>query len=83
MTDSIIAGVGWIAAAIALGLIGFYLLRRFRDGDADGQQSTSDLISNFRELHLQGELNDEEYRTIKTRLSERLQQELKDAGKDV
>jgi hypothetical protein len=33
-------------------------------------------MTNFRELHAQGELSDEEYRTIKAVLAERFEQEL-------
>ena len=37
---------------------------------------TSEWMTKFEELHGQGELTDEEYRTIKAMLAERLQQEL-------
>ncbi|HVU86888.1 MAG TPA: hypothetical protein VHD36_06180 [Pirellulales bacterium] len=44
--------------------------------------TTNEMLTNFRELHSQGELTDVEYRTIKATLSARLQDELKDSGKE-
>lgn len=48
------------------------LRRGFRDRGADA----SDLMTNFRELHNRGELSDEEYRTIKASLAERMRRQL-------
>jgi metal-dependent amidase/aminoacylase/carboxypeptidase family protein len=47
---------------------------------SESEAKAHDLFSNFRELHSQGELSDEEYRTIKATLAARLQREIK--GKD-
>jgi uncharacterized membrane protein len=70
----------WCAVLALLTASAIYLLGRFR-GNADEEQPTaSGLLTNFRELHERGGLSDEEYRTIKTLLSERLQEELKDTS---
>ena len=73
----IVIGLAVIFALIAVGV---YVVLRFRDR-ADGEESlTADVIENFREMHGQGDLSDDEYRTIKTVLAMTLQEELKDNG---
>ncbi len=70
------------AATCGVLAIGYYLIQRFRPTAKDDLPSVSDHISHFRELQSQGKLTDEEYRTIKTKLAKKLQDELKDAGKE-
>jgi uncharacterized membrane protein len=67
-----------ILLAITASLIagGVYVISRVRAGMNDKAAPTSEWLTNFKELHSQGELSDEEYRTIKAMLAERLQQEL-------
>ena len=57
-----------------------YVLGRFRDRDEQDQQTTHDALTNFRELHSRGDLSDAEFRTIKTVLAAKLQDEIKDNG---
>jgi hypothetical protein len=57
-------------------LIGFYLVRRFRDS-IEETETSSELLTKFEESRHRGELNEAEFRTIKTILAERLQAELK------
>ena len=54
------------------------LVGKLRDGAEDDKLSVSDQITKFRDLHQQGVLSDEEFRTIKAKLSAQLQSELKD-----
>ena len=69
---------GLLFAAIAvLTALGAFVVARFRGGKGDDQPSTSELLSKFRELHDQGELSDEEFRSIKANLAQRLEAELK------
>lgn len=49
-----------------------WLVKRWRDVRAEDTPAASDLLTNFRELHSQGGLSDEEYRTIKTTLAGQL-----------
>ena len=70
----------WSTAGLWLLIIGIYLVRRFRGRTDNAHPSTHDLLTNFRELHDVGELDDEEFRCIKTRLGSKLQDELKDTG---
>lgn len=71
-----------VAVLVILLLVAYYLVRKYRDHISQDDFSTSDLLTNFQEIHHRGTLSDEEYRTIKTALSDKLQQELKDNGSD-
>lgn len=62
-----------IAAAV-------YVLGRYRDRAGEDQLSAHDALTNFRELHSQGDLSEAEFRTIRTVLAAKLQDEIKDTG---
>lgn len=64
--------------AAGLGLVAYFLVRKLRGSEEEDQVNTSDMLTKFREMHAEGVLSDEEYRTIKTNLSAQLQNELKD-----
>lgn len=66
------------AAMFVLTAIGITLVRRYRDREGDDMSETSDTLSKFRELHAEGGLSDEEFRTIKTKLANELKAELSD-----
>ncbi len=69
-----------IFVAIAVGLA---VVRSYRGGRAEDRLGSSDLMTKFRDLHEQGGLSDEEFRTIKTQLARELKTELnsnKDSG---
>jgi hypothetical protein len=69
------------AAAVAiLVTIGIYVAGKIRTKPVQQEPTASDLLTKFREMHSRGVLSDEEFRTIRTTLTERLQSELK--GKD-
>ena len=68
-----------IAAILALAAAGIYFMRRFRGGADDDGPKASQLLTKFRDLHAKGDLSDEEFRTIKTRLTGQLQEELNDS----
>ena len=67
-----------LALALVVIAIAVYAAGRLRDRVKKDGNSASDLITNFREMHVQGVLSETEYRTIKTMLEERLQDELRD-----
>jgi uncharacterized membrane protein len=68
----------WIAALSILIAVGGYIMGSFRGRDDEDRQSANRLLTNFRESHHQGDINDSEFRTIKTVLGAELQQELSD-----
>ena len=63
-----------VSAALVAG--GIYVIGRVRAGINRKAPPTSEWWTKFEELHAQGELSDEEYRTIKAVLAARLQREL-------
>ena len=68
--------VVWTAVLAILCAIGFYIVRRFRDG-AEDTETTSTLLTKFQESQRRGELNEVEFRTIKTIVAARMQAEIK------
>ncbi len=65
-------------AAVALYLVG--KLRGEALQDEQQERPANELLAKFRELHGRGGLSDAEFRTIKTKLAGRVQEELKDNG---
>ena len=62
-------------------VVAVYAVGKFRGGAEEERLGASELLSNFRELHSEGDLSDEEFRTIKTLLSGKLQRErLRNSG---
>jgi uncharacterized membrane protein len=68
----------WVAVLLIIMAVGYYVARRFRDLTDDDRQTASELLTNFREMHHEGDISETEFRTIKTVLGQRLQQELAD-----
>jgi len=66
------------AAIAALAGLGALVVSKFRGSTKDEERPASQMLSNFRNLHEQGELSETEFRNIKTLLSDQIQQELKD-----
>lgn len=67
-----------VAMLAVLSMVGYYIVLRFRGHSGEDRQSASEWLTNYRELHRQGDISDAEYRTIKTVLGDQLQKELKD-----
>jgi uncharacterized membrane protein len=72
----------WVSVLLVMLAVGYYLVRRFRDRSDDDRQTASDLLTNFREMHHEGDISETEFRTIKTVLGQQLQEELKDTESD-
>ncbi len=70
-----------LAVLSVLVVVGVYVIGKVREDLTGGTPGASELMSKFRELHSQGGLSDEEYRTIKAMLAERLENELKISNK--
>ena len=65
--------------AILLGLVvvGVVVVQRFRGRSAGGGPATSELLTKFQEMHRAGEIDEKEYRTIKSVLGSELQRDVK------
>lgn len=72
----------WAAILAILVAIAWYVIDKIRPKPVQKEPEASQLLSKFRDLHTQGELSDEEFRTIKTTLAAQLQDELKGNGEE-
>ena len=70
--------VAWLALLAILIAIGYYVIGKIRAESVQQEPGASELLSKFRDLHSQGDLSETEFRTIKSTLAARLQNELKD-----
>lgn len=71
-----IASLAFWTAVLVLGVVGgAYLVGKVRRSRDNPSGSASELISDFREIHAQGGLSDEEFRTIKAMLAEQLHEQ--------
>jgi uncharacterized membrane protein len=68
----------WFAVVFVLLAIGYYVVTKIRPEPEKKEPQASQWLSKYREMHSQGELSDEEFREIKTKLAEQLQDELND-----
>ncbi len=71
----------WFAILAVMIAVAFYFIRKIRPKTVQNEPGASEMLSKFRDLHSEGELSDEEFRTIKTTLAVQLQKELNDGGK--
>jgi len=67
-----------MAAIFLVTALGLAVVRKLRGHAEHDQHQNSELMTKFRDLHAQGGLSDEEYRTIKTKLAAQLRVELSD-----
>ena len=66
------------AAMFLLVAIALAVARKFRGSNAKDMHDRHEMMSKFRDLHEQGGLSDEEFRTIKAKLASELKAELSD-----
>jgi len=83
LTDSWAQIVMLFAAIAILIMTGAYFASKWRGTNEDDRMSTSELLTNFREMHSKSVLSDEEFRTIKSKLAGGIQKELRDTDKPV
>ena len=69
-----------LTALAILTVIGAFVVKKFRDRNDDDRPTANDLLTNFRDLHDEGDISEKEYRNIKTVLGDKLHQELSDNG---
>ena len=66
----------WVTVFLIISVIGWFVVLRFRDISGDDNPTASELLTNFRELHQEGDISEQEYRTIKTALRPDIEREL-------
>ncbi len=69
----------WLAVLAAMVAVAWYIVSKIRPGSEKKEPTASQWLSKYRDLHSQGGLSDEEFRTIKTTLATQLQEELRDS----
>ncbi|MFH1268694.1 MAG: hypothetical protein ABIK89_23465 [Planctomycetota bacterium] len=78
--DPVAELVLWATIGAILIAVLAYIIGKIRAESTQQEPGASELMSKFRDLHSKGELSDAEFRTIKTALAARMQEELKDNG---
>jgi uncharacterized membrane protein len=68
----------WIASILVLFALAILFLRKWRGSSAEDQHDPTELLTKFREIHVQGGLSEDEYRTIKTKLATKIDTKLND-----
>ncbi len=63
---------------VLLTIVAVFVIVRVRRSAKEEDRSEIELLSKFRDVHAQGGLSDAEFRTIKTRLADRVVEDLKD-----
>lgn len=66
------AGLGLLILAILV-TAATYVLASYRDYTAEDQFEPADVLANLEEMHLKGDISDEEFRTIKARTHQHLE----------
>jgi hypothetical protein len=69
-----------VAGCAVLVAVGTYLIRHCKQMVDEHSTNSNQMMSTFSELHEQGELSDEEYKNIKTRLAAKMQLEARSIG---
>ena len=64
-------GLGFLAIGVVTA-IGFYLVRKLRDRVLKEEPLSTADLKDFEEIHSQGDISPEEFRTIKTALAARM-----------
>lgn len=72
--QSMWAGVGLVVALVVLAWLVFRL-RAWYGEDSDRTGGDHELLTHLRELHREGDVSEEEFRSIKGRLTERMESE--------
>lgn len=72
-TDPAVPAALGVVVLCVLIAAAFYLLASFRDYAAEDREETPDVLANFREMHLKGDISDEEFRTIQSTTHPKLQ----------
>lgn len=72
-------GIVALAAIILLVAAGAYVVSRFRGDAEEDMLDANQMLTNFREMHSRGELSDEEFRNIKSKLAQQLREALSDS----
>ena len=77
LTTPVAQAVIFMAVLMMMSVVGYYVVRRFRDQSGQDVPTREELLCNYREMHVRGELSPGEFRDIKTVLAPSVQAEIK------
>lgn len=63
--------VVWGSVLAVMVVVSYYVLRKLRGSAVGNDDTPLDLLTNFREMKVQGDISDKEFRTIKALLNEK------------
>jgi len=63
--------VVWVAVLAVMVVSAYFLVRKLRGSTVGNDDTPLELLTNFREMKLQGDISDKEFRTIKALLNEK------------
>ena len=67
-SSSVLQLMLWGTVLLFMLAVAFFIVRSLRDSTAGDKQTPVDMLANFQEMKLQGEINEKEYRTIQSLL---------------
>jgi uncharacterized membrane protein len=67
-----------LSVLLGLVVVGVLIVQSFRGGMKQAGHTAGELLANFEEMRSRGDINDADYRKIKSVLGEELHRELKD-----
>ena len=70
----------WLTVLAMMLAVAWYVIGKIRPKAVQKEHTASEWLSKYREMHAEGKLSDEEFRTIKTTLAGQLQDELNRSG---
>ena len=73
-----VQAVIWSTVLLIVIVTAVFIVERLRDRMDDDRLEANELLTNFRDLHSQGEIEDAEFRDIKSVLGTRIASELKE-----
>ena len=76
--ETLVQAILGMAVLIGLVIVGVLIVQSFRGGAAGKGPSANDLLANFQEMRSRGDIDDADYRKIKSVLGAELHRELKD-----
>ena len=80
LTSTPAQAVIWTTVLLVLLMVGYYLVTSFRNRSGEDSLTANEMLTNFREMHDEGEISKDEFRTIKTVLGAKLNNELSSSG---
>ena len=78
--NSVIELLLWLGLLSALLAAGIFTIGKIRSKAIQQEPFSAEIMAKFREAHSRGDLDDEEFRTIKSTVTRRFQTEISDDG---